>query len=146
VSRILFLCTGNTCRSPLAEGIARARLGSQREVAFESAGLYALDGAPASPHASRVAAEVGVDLDLHRARSVTREVAEGADRIYVMGRSQAEALAHMGAGLGDRVALLDPGGEDIPDPYGADLDAYRRVRDHILAAVESRLAEWQGGC
>jgi len=143
--RIIFLCTGNTCRSALAEGVARAHLGPGSGVTFESAGLYALDEAPATPDALRVAAEVGVDLSFHRARSVTREMVEGADHIYVMTRSQAEALAHMGADLEDRVASFDPAGEDIPDPYGADADAYRRVRDRIAAVVEARLDGWQAG-
>lgn len=144
MKRIIFLCTGNTCRSALAEGIAGARLGPESGVAFESAGLYALDEAPATPRALEVAAEVGVDLSFHRARPVSRSMVEGADRIYVMTRSQFEALAHMGAELGDRVALLDPTGEDIPDPYGGDGAVYRRVRQRIVAAIEARLGEWRG--
>lgn len=145
MARILFVCTGNTCRSALAEGIARARLGPESGIAFESAGLDALDEAPATPHALAVAAEAGADLDAHRARQATREMVERADCVYVMTRSQAEALARMGSPGGDRVALLDPAGEDIPDPYGQDLDAYRRARDHIRAAVEARLGEWPVG-
>ena len=145
MTRLLFVCTGNTCRSALAEGIARARLGPESGVASESAGLYALDGAPATPHAQAAAAEAGVDLSAHRARSITRDIVEAADRIYVMTRLQAEALGRVLGEAGRRVSLLDPAGGDIPDPYGGDLDAYRAARDRIIDAVAGRLEEWQSG-
>ncbi len=141
--RLLFVCTGNTCRSALAEGLARRRLGPESGVTAGSAGLYALDDAPATAHAVEVAAEVGVDLSTHRARSVTRDMVEDADRIYVMTRSQAEVLRHLGAGRGAKVDLLDPDGEDIADPYGGDPAAYRAARDRIGAAIERRIAGWR---
>ena len=121
----------------------RGVLGPESGVAFESAGLYALDEAPATPHAVEVAGELGADLAGHRARSVSRAMATATDRIYVMTHSQSEALGSMGADLGDKVALLDPDGADIADPYGGDLDAYRRAGNRITAAVEARMAEWR---
>ncbi len=141
--RLLFVCTGNTCRSALAEGIARARLGAESGVTLESAGLYALDGAPATVHALTVAGEAGADLSSHRARLVGRDLVDAADRIYVMTRLQAEALGRMIGETGHRMSLLDPAGADIADPYGGDLDTYRTVRDQITAAVERRLEEWR---
>ena len=127
----------------MAEAIARDRLGPGAGVVFESAGLYALDEAPATPHAVEAAGELGADLSTHRARSLTRAMVEEADRIYVMTRSQAEALGHMGADLGGKLDLLEPMGEDIADPYGGDAAAYRHARDRIAKAVEARLEEWR---
>jgi len=125
----------------MAEAIARTRL-AERGVSFESAGLYALDGAPASEHAAAAAAEVGADTSAHAARPITREMAENADHIYVMTRAHREALLGMGADLEDKVDLLDPAGEDIPDPYGEGMDVYRKVRDRIGRAIEARTPEW----
>lgn len=144
MARILFVCTGNTCRSALAEGLARALLGAEAGMTFASAGLYALDGAPATSHALAAAAEAGVELGAHQARSVSAEMIEGADLVYAMTRSQVERLARLGPEAAGRVALLDPSGEDIPDPYGADLDTYRRVRDRVIAAIEARREGWRG--
>lgn len=128
----------------MAEGLARAKLGPEAEVTFASAGLHALEGAPATDHAARVAAEVGVDLSAHRARSVDRDILQAADRIYVMTRLQADGLARLGNTGIDRVELLDPAGEEIPDPYGCDLATYRRARDRIAVAVDARWEEWRG--
>jgi protein-tyrosine-phosphatase len=142
VVRILFVCTGNMCRSALAEGIARARMGPERGVAFESAGFYALDDAPASPHAVEAAAEVGVNLRAHRARTLSRELAHEVDLIYVMTSSQVDSRRLADLRGEGKVHLLDPGGEDVADPYGGDLSTYRQARDHISVAVQARLEEW----
>jgi protein-tyrosine-phosphatase len=128
----------------MAEGIARSRAAGASEVSFTSAGLYALDGAPAAPNAVEAAGEIGVDVGSHRARSITRAIAERADVIYVMASSHRDALLTMEPALGDKVELLDPEGQDIADPYGSDIEAYRRARDHIVRAVESRMEAWQG--
>lgn len=138
--RILFVCTGNLCRSPMAEGLAEALWPGRHS--FESAGVYAMDGAPASGHAVTAAAELGGDLSGHRARRLTPELGRSVDRIYVMaGHHLAEVLA-IDPSLSDRTRLLDPAGRDIADPYGSALRDYRRARDEILSALEARAVEW----
>lgn len=146
---LLFVCTGNTCRSPTAEGIARKVLADRgwSHVAVSSAGVAAAVGAPASEAAQRVAAAHGVDLADHRARQLSRERVEWADLILAMGGGHLDAVFHLGGG--ERAELVTAfasgagAGRHVPDPMGADDEAYeetfRTLRDAIEAALD-RLA------
>lgn len=139
--RLLFVCTGNTCRSPLAEALARrdiqARGWSQVEVA--SAGAHAAAGLPASGGSRRVALEAGMDLSGHVSTPLDGALVARSDLILAMSRSHLEAVQALGGG--ERVALLGGlaegaegygGGTEVPDPFGGDDDAYRQT----LAALE----------
>jgi protein-tyrosine-phosphatase len=140
--RVLFVCTGNICRSPMAEAIARARAGSCSSVVFESAGIYALDGAPATGHAVRAASEAGADASGHEARSLTPEIVAAADEIYAMTADHRSAVVRLAPGAAGRVLLLDPSGRDIADPYGGSGDDYRAACAQISAAVDARVGDW----
>lgn len=149
--RLLFVCTGNTCRSPMAEVIARHRveqLGwSQVQVA--SAGVGAWDGSPASEGAVRAAAANGLDLSEHASTFLTPELVESADLILTMSASHAARALDLGAG--ERVAMLTSfasGGEadetaaGIPDPIGgpdAEYAATFAVLDELVEEVLARL-------
>jgi protein-tyrosine-phosphatase len=143
---LLFVCSGNTCRSPLARAIAE-RLVAERgwtHVRVDSAGTAALPALPASPHAIAVAQERGLDLSQHRSQTLTHEMMEWADLILVMSPSQLLAVADFGGA--EKVALatefLSPGlGTSIEDPFGGDMDAYRRTYDQIQEAVERVLVK-----
>ncbi|MFH2071273.1 MAG: low molecular weight phosphatase family protein [Actinomycetota bacterium] len=139
--RVLFVCTGNLCRSPMAEVLARARFEGEG-VVFESAGVRAVRGAPATPTAAAACREVGVSLRGHRARQLDRDLAESAARIYVMTEDHRSAVLRIAPGIEDRVALLRPDGADIADPYGAAIEVYRAARDEITAALGGRAGEF----
>ena len=153
--RVLFVCTGNTCRSPMAESIA-TRMAAERalgDVTFSSAGTSAWDGAPASDGALLVAMERGLDLSQHRARMLSRELVAESDLILVMSPHHRDRALVLG-GDGKAHLLTDytsrgNEGRAVMDPFGGDLDTYRLTFDElsreIARAFERILAERGAG-
>lgn len=147
--RILFVCTGNTCRSPMAEVLCAKLLADHLGCApgelprhgfsVQSAGLAAMMGQPASPDAVRVAADLGADLAVHRSRSATMELLVWADHVFAMTASHAYALA----GVPDLpvARLLSPQDEDVSDPIGGSFEDYRTCADQIIQCLRQRLPE-----
>lgn len=145
--RILFVCSGNTCRSPLAEAIAGRLAGEhgRTDVAVSSAGTNAWDGSPASDGALLIGIERGLDLSGHRARRLTRELIDESDLILVMSESHLarvkeiapDANAHLLTGFAS-----DSDRGQIEDPFGGDLSAYRETCDDLereLAGLLDRI-------
>lgn len=134
--RILFVCTGNICRSPFAEEIGR-RMSPQHT--FASAGTIAKTGNRASDTGILVAHErFDVDLSSHRASELSAQVVDDADIVYGMEPSHLAAV--LAINPDSHVELLSPDGSPIPDPYGGDERAYVASYDLIRETLTVRLA------
>ena len=133
---ILFVCTGNTCRSPMAAALFN-KIATEKDldVRIESAGLFAPNGEPASENAVLAMKDYGIDLSGHRAKTVSSELLKQVDLALTMTASHKMALEQY---LRDKVYTLCEFAEvegDIPDPYGGDLEEYKICADKIYNAL-----------
>lgn len=140
--RILFVCTGNLCRSPMAEGLVRARLRrdeQRRDWRVGSAGVWTDEGVPASAYAVEEMADRGINLRDHRSRSVNRQLMEEADLVLAMTRNHVEALTAAFPDQAHKVHLLSEmigKSYDIFDPFKGSRAEYAYTAKELEQLIE----------
>ncbi len=136
---VLFVCTGNTCRSPMAEGLLRALTKENDNIYVLSGAIQTREGMPASENAIRVMDERGIDLRRHTSANINADVLNEADLVLTMTEAHKQAIIEY---FGDDfelktqplLAYIGIGG-NVTDPYGGNLEVYRACRDQLAEAI-----------
>ncbi|MGO8699613.1 MAG: ribose 5-phosphate isomerase B [Limisphaerales bacterium] len=143
---VLFVCTGNICRSPMAEGLFRYATQGRTDCRAISAGVGAMEGQPPSPHAVRALKDLGIDISHQRSRMLTADLVEQADYIFGMTHSHVDSVNLLFPQAAEKTFLLrefdetlDEFEKDISDPIGGSFETYAYCRDQIEQGIFSML-------
>jgi protein-tyrosine-phosphatase len=148
--KFLFVCTGNTCRSPMAAGIFRKYLSEKLQCEVDqldkmgykvhSAGIIDLESSPASAEARTACAAKGIDITAHRSKVLSKELIEENDFIFAMGRTHLERVTAISPEAVNKCILMAEN-KDIPDPIGQGQQVFNSCADLIEKAVKKRISE-----
>src|SRR5580692_825097 len=143
---VLFICTGNICRSPMAEGIFRHIMKGRRDIQVMSAGIGAMEGQAPSPYAVQAVRELGIDISKQRSRQLTGDLVQEADYIFGMTHSHVDTVLLLYPQAAEKTFLLrefddtlDIFEKDISDPIGGSYDIYLNCRDQIEQGIATLL-------
>jgi protein-tyrosine phosphatase len=147
---VLFVCSGNTCRSPMASALATKLIKEKyglgeadteaAGISVQSAGTFAMPGLRATPQAVEAMDALGVDLNNHRSRQLTPELIHAADFIFTMGKAHTQAVLAMAPAAASRVIPINPEG-DVEDPIGGALSLYQEVAASFQRLIQDRFEQ-----
>ena len=138
--KVLFVCTGNTCRSPMAEYLLKSKIKKQKIKWWDvaSCGIRADVGGTISPNSKIALEEIGVKVDKFAPRQLTQKIIGASTIVICMTQSQKQMLED----CGNVFCVRDVCGYDVPDPYGRDIEAYRAARDAISHACDTLIKDY----